>query len=166
MTVWHTHVPSYVGADPIWNVLLVHGVWMRIAIAEVSAWSGEIKSGRLSGRFNAVGKLRGLTRMGIRVGRVAEVKVTRETIVIRSRCQHWSSIFFLSSGSPNLYAFVKVVWMSRTVCLWSNYFLWGRNFLPKFELLSLWWGFTDHKVRNFIVGFNFVSGRSRVSIVN
>ena len=137
MTVWYAHIPSDISTYPVGNVLLIHRLWLWIAIAEVGAWPREIKTGRFEDRFDSVGELRRFTCLGVRVCGISEVKVTCETVVVRSWCQHWGSIFFLSCWPTNHDTLVEVVWMFRTVSLWSNYFLWGRLLLPNFVLFGL-----------------------------
>ncbi len=166
MTVRHAHIPSDVGSYPVGNALLIHRVWLGVAIAEVGAWSREVKTIRFDGRFDAVGKLRSCTCPGVGVCGITEVIVTCETIVVRSRCQHGSSIFFLSCWPTNHYTLVEIVWMFRAVSLWSNYFLRGWLLLPKFVLFGPRRQLAYHKVGNFFLVLDFICGRSWITIVN
>ena len=81
MAVGDGEVAADVGADPVADVLLVHGVLVRLVLAG----AGAVQVARLGVKLHTERKLRLLARFLIRLARIPEVKVSSNLVSLGPR---------------------------------------------------------------------------------
>ena len=90
MTIWYAHVSSNLSSNPVWNILLIHGVAINVVLGR----SWHVKVLRLLYWFYSEGKPRYFAGSIVWLSRITEIKITKELISVWCRTVSISGVFF------------------------------------------------------------------------
>lgn len=94
MRITDTQVTAHISADPVGDVLLVHGVLVSLVVAG----SGHVNSSGLHGWLDTEGELGDLAHRVFKVSWVSEVEVTQDFVPVRRRRKLERTSFLISEG--------------------------------------------------------------------